>query len=154
MFYFWAVAEAGAVESSFTLEFPYKRSLGPVIGAFMTGLRDRKILGVRAANGRVICPPLEYDPDTSEATGDLVDLPDTGTVHEWAWVSEPLRKHPLDRPFAWALVQIDGADTRMLHAVDAGDRSRMARGLAVKVRWADEPQGHITDIACFVPVEG
>jgi uncharacterized OB-fold protein len=119
----------------------------------MTGLRDRKIVGVRAPDGRVICPPLEYDPDTSEATGDFVDLPDTGVVREWAWVSEPLRKHPLDRPFAWALVQIDGADTRMLHAVDAGDRSRMAAGLPVKVRWADEPRGHITDIACFVPAE-
>ena len=151
MFYFWAVAEA-AVESGFTLEFPYKRSLGPVVGAFLGGLYERRIVGVRTAEGRVICPPFEYDPDTGDATGELVDLPETGTVHEWAWVSRPLRKHPLDRPFAWALVQIDGADTRMLHAVDAGDRGRIARGVRVKVRWADETRGHITDIACFEPV--
>lgn len=149
MFYFSAVA----VETGFALEFPYKRSLGPVIGAFLTGLRDRKIIGVRAADGHVICPPLEYDPNTGDATGDLVDLLDTGTVHDFAWVGEPLRKHPLDRPFAWALIQIDGADTRMLHAVDAGSRDNIARGLRVKARWADETRGHISDIACFEPAD-
>ena len=138
-----------AVETGFALEFPYKRSLGPVVGAFMTGLRDRKILGVKTAGGRVLCPPLEYDPDTGDATTDLVDLAETGTVQEFAWVSEPLRKHPLDRPFAWALIQIDGADTRMLHAVDAGSRDDIARGTKVRVRWADETKGHMTDIACF-----
>jgi uncharacterized OB-fold protein len=150
VFYFRAVASSGAaVESGFTLEFPYKRSLGPVVGAFMTGLRDHKIVGVKTADGRVLCPPLEYDPDTAEATGELVDLPDTGTVTDFAWVNEPLRKHPLDRPFAWALIQIDGADTRMLHAVDAGSRDRISRGARVKARWAEETKGHVTDIACF-----
>ena len=138
-----------AVETGFALEFPYKRSLGPVVGAFMTGLRDRKIVGVKTAGGRVLCPPLEYDPDTGDATTDFVDLPETGTVQEFAWVTEPLRKHPLDRPFAWALIQIDGADTRMLHAVDAGSRDNIARGTKVLVRWGAETKGHMTDIACF-----
>ena len=29
------------------IQFPYKRSLGPVFGAFMTALVGRKILGIR-----------------------------------------------------------------------------------------------------------
>ena len=49
------------------LEYPggYTRSVGPVIGRFLTGLRDGKILAVRLADGRVLCPPTEYDPSTS-----------------------------------------------------------------------------------------
>jgi len=72
-------------------------------------------------------------------------------VRQWTWVDEPLRKHPLDRPFAWALVQLDGADTTMLHALDAGSRDRVSTGMRVRPRWKDERAGHITDIACFEP---
>ena len=144
-----STAPVSSGESVFTMELPYRRSVGPVVGAFLTGLRDGKIVASRAAGGRVLCPPLEYDPDTGDAVADLVDVADSGTVQTWSWVNEPLRKHPLDRPFAWALVQLDGADVPMLHAVDAGSMDAMSTGMRVKVRWKDERVGHITDIECF-----
>lgn len=136
-------------DNVFTLEFPYRRSLGPVVGAFLTGLRDGKVLGIRTAAGRVLCPPLEYDPDTGEATADLVEVGPAGTVEHWAWVAEPLRKHPLDRPFAWVTVRLDGADTTLVHALDAGRIENVTRGMRVRVRWSEERTGRITDIACF-----
>ena len=43
-----------------------------------------------------------------------------GTVVSWTWQPTPLEGQPLDRPFAWALIKLDGADTPLLHAVDAG----------------------------------
>ena len=43
------------------IQFPYKRSLGPVFGAFMTALVGRKILGIRNGD-QVLAPPLEWDP--------------------------------------------------------------------------------------------
>ncbi len=138
-------------ESTYTLELPYRRSVGPVVGAFLTGLRDGTVVGSRTAAGRVIVPPREYDPDTGDAVDDLVEVAATGTVTSWAWVGEPLRKHPLDRPFAWVLVQLDGADTSIVHALDVADADAVATGMRVQVRWADERQGHITDIACFEP---
>ena len=140
-----------AAEPSFTLEFPYRRSVGTVVGAFFTGLRDKKVLASRTRSGRVLCPPLEYDPETGESVeAELVEVGAAGEVQEWTWVPEPLRKHPLASPFAWALVKLDGADTSLLHAVDA-PRDAMARGLRVQVRWRDERTGHITDIECFEP---
>jgi hypothetical protein len=39
----------------------------------------------------------------------------------------------------------------MLHAVDAGDDSRMSTGMRVRARWRDERLGEIRDIECFVP---
>ncbi len=139
-------------EASWTLEFPYRRSLGPVVGGFFTGLRDGKILGTRTRDGRVLVPPLEYDPDTGESVQDgFVEVAEVGTVRSFAWVTEPLRKHPFDRPFAWALVQLDGADTSMLHTLDAGSRDAVSSGMRVRVRWREERKGHITDIECFEP---
>ena len=72
-------------------------------------------------------------------------------VTTWSWVEEPRPKHPLRKPFAWALVRLDGASTSMLHAVDAGDESKMSTGMRVRVRWRDETVGEIQDIACFQP---
>jgi uncharacterized OB-fold protein len=136
----------------FKLELPYKRSLGPVIGAFFTALRDGRMVGSRTARGRVLCPPLEYDPETGDGVSEIVDLPDTGTVQSWAWVPAPLRKHPLQRPFAFALIRIDGADTALLHAVDAGSPQAMKAGMRVRARFAAERRGHIRDLECFVPL--
>ena len=137
-----------------TIEFPYTRTLGPVIGPFLTGLRDQRILGARTGDGRVLVPPLEWDPATGEALAtDLVEVGPGGTVETWAWVSAPSRKHPLDHPFAFALVRLDGAHTGMVHVVDAGSMDRMRTGMRVTARWKDERTGHVTDLA-FVPEEG
>ncbi|MCL2557723.1 MAG: ABC transporter permease [Treponema sp.] len=35
-------------------------------------------------------------------------------------MSAPRAGHPLDRPFAWATIKLDGADTSLVHVVDAG----------------------------------
>jgi uncharacterized OB-fold protein len=135
------------------IAFDYTRSLGPVLGEFMTGLRDRRILGARAADGRVHAPPFEYDPVTSLPPEELVEVGPSGTVVSWSWLPSPLAGQPLDRPFGWALIRLDGADTALLHAVDGGSAAAMRTGMRVRPRWADERVGSIRDIACFEPGE-
>ena len=145
------VAAQESLTAPHVLEYTYTRSVGPVIGKFFGALEERRVLGIRARDGRVLVPPVEYDPLTSEELSDFVEVGQAGIVTTWTWVSLPSDKHPLDRPFAWALVRLDGSDTAMLHAVDAGDESKMATGMRVRIRWRDEPQGNIYDIACFEP---
>jgi uncharacterized OB-fold protein len=134
------------------LEYAYRRSVGPVLGRFFAELRERRLVGIRTRAGRVLVPPSEYDPASGEATSeDFVPVGPSGTVTSWAWVTAPRAKQPLARPFAYALIQLDGADTQLLHAVDAGDESRMKLGLRVRPRWREETKGEITDLACFEP---
>ncbi len=144
-----AVPAAPSLAAQHVLEFPYTRSVGPIIGRFLAGLRDRKIEGIRRRDGRILVPPLEYDPDTGEALSEFVEVEQTGVVTTWAWVASPRPNHPLDRPFAWALIRLDRADTGLLHVVDAGDPSRMATGMRVRVRWRAQTEGRIQDIECF-----
>jgi uncharacterized OB-fold protein len=135
------------------IEYTYTRSTGPVIGAFLTALRDRQIVGVRGTDGRVLVPPTEYDPVTSEDLSEIVPVADEGIVTTWAWNDTPRMGQPLDRPFAWALVQLDGADTGLLAAVDAGEPDAMQTGVRVKARWAEERVGSIRDLVCFEVVQ-
>jgi uncharacterized OB-fold protein len=153
-----------------------------VIGRFLTELRDRRIVGVRTTGGKVLVPPLEYDPETGDSILDsrtgpdghadgacgvdrarddgsaaagrdepFVEVGPAGTVQTWAWVSAPRRSHPLDRPFAWAMSLLDGADTSLVHVVDVESSKEMRPGMRVRPRWREPRVGHITDIECFVP---
>ncbi|MDX6284601.1 MAG: uncharacterized protein QOG53_86 [Frankiales bacterium] len=143
-----------ALVAPHVIEYTYTRSTGPILGAFLAGLRDQTILGIRTADGRVMVPPAEYDPVTSEGLSELVGVADTGVVTTWAWNATPLEGQPLAEPFAWALVKLDGADTAMLAAVDAGSASAMSTGMRVRARWADERVGSIRDLVCFEPEAG
>ncbi|GHH14228.1 Zn-ribbon domain-containing OB-fold protein [Streptomyces lanatus] len=142
------------LKAPLTVEFPFTRSLGPVQSAFLTGLRERVVLGVRTGHGRTLVPPVEYDPVTAEEIHDLVEVAPTGTVTTWAWNHAPRRDQPLDTPFAWVLVRLDGADTALLHALDAPGPDAVHTGMRVRIRWAEERSGAITDIACFEPHDG
>jgi uncharacterized OB-fold protein len=133
--------------------FDYTRSLGPVLSRFMTGLAAGRILGARAADGTVHAPPFEYDPVTFAPPEEFVEVGPAGTVISWSWMPAPLAGQPLDRPFAWALIRLDGADTALLHAVDAGPAGlgAMCTGMRVHPRWAPDRVGSIRDIECFDP---
>lgn len=134
------------------LTFDYTRSLGTVLSAFMTGLAERRIVGVRASDGRIFVPPVEYDPVTAAPLTEVLDVADVGTVVSWTWVAHPIEGQPFDRPFAWALITLDGADTPMLHAVDLASAADIHTGLRVRARWTAAPVGTINDIECFVPL--
>jgi uncharacterized OB-fold protein len=144
-------SETELLRKDFESSFTFTRSTGPVVGRFLTELRNRKIVGIKGSEGKVLVPPPEYDPVTFEPLSEFVEVGQSGIVKTWCWVAEPRDKHPLKRPFAWAMVLLDGADTSMLHVVDAGAESAMSTGMRVKVRWAEETTGYITDIACFEP---
>jgi len=134
------------------LEYAYRRSVGPVLGRFFAELRERRLVGNKTRQGRVLVPPSEYDPATGDATtGEFVPVGPGGVVKSWTWVTAPRAKQPLQHPFAYALIQLDGADTPLLHAVDAGAESRMRTGLRVRPRWRSDTKGEPADLACFEP---
>ncbi len=138
------------LEAEFELGFTYTRSLGPVIGTCFAALAEKRFLGMRRADGSVLFPPLEYDPDTAAALDEWVELGDRGVVEGFCWVKQPRQKHAELAPFAWALIKLDGADTPFLHKVRAAEESQVHVGLRVKPLWIAEPLGDITDIAAFV----
>jgi uncharacterized OB-fold protein len=122
----------------------YQRSVGGATEAFLRGLARAEILGSRMPDGRVVVPPVDHDADTGAAPTGLERVADTGFVRAWTSVAGGA---------AYALVQLDGADTSLLHVVDVEDADRLATGLRVRVDWSAERTGSIRDIRAFVPEE-
>ena len=144
------MSELEVFEAQHVVEYNYRRSLGPVLGRFFTALRERRIEGARTAEGVVIVPPSEHDPNTGEPIDTMVPVGPGGVVTSWTWVAEPRESQPFDQPFAYALIRLDGADVPMLHAVDANE-DQMATGMRVRPRWRAETVGEMGDIVCFEP---
>lgn len=151
MFYCGAVTDrqdpGDILRAPLIIEYPFTRTTGPIVGAFLTGLREQVLVGSKALDGRVIVPPAEFDPATGDDLTELVEVGPEGTIATWAWVTVPHAKHPLDEPFAWALITPDGADTPMLGAVKAPGMDAVATGARVRPVWAEEREGRIEDLA-------
>ena len=145
------MSQPEVLSQAFELGFTYTRSTGPVVGRFLTALRDRRIIGNRASDGREIVPPMEYDPDTAEALDEFVEVGQAGEIVSWCWVKQPRDAHPLDEPFAWAMIRLDGADVPMVHCIRAASEDAVKTGGRVKAVWVDEPRGFIDDIKYFEP---
>ena len=86
-------SSAEILSQAFTLGYTYTRSTGPVVGKFFTALRDRKMVGIKGSDGKVLMPPVEFDPVSAEALSEFVDVADTGVVKTWAWVTEHRKAH-------------------------------------------------------------
>ncbi len=141
--------QSEVLSQAFELGFTYTRSTGPVVGRFLTDLRDRTITGIKASDGRVIVPPMEYDPNTAEALSEFVEVASEGEIVSWCWVKQPRDAHPMDKPFAWAMIKLDGADVAMIHCVAADAEGDVSTGARVRAVWADETIGMMTDISRF-----
>jgi len=141
-----------ALRAAHRISFSYRRSVGGALERFLSGLARAEIWGSLTKGGRVLVPPVDWEPETGEATAALVRLEDTGVVRAWTWVDAPGARQPLDRAFAYALIQLDGADSALLHVVDAGDESAMMTGMRVQAQWRPERSGSILDIRAFVPM--
>lgn len=70
---------------------------------------------------------------TAAPLDEFVTVAAEGTVVSWTWMAKPPEEQPLQRPFAWALIRLDGADTTLLHAVDVS-QDAIHTGLRVRVR--------------------
>jgi len=137
------------LRADLVIEYPFTRTTGPVVGAFMTGLRDGRIVGSRRADGRVFVPTAEVDPETGDAITDIVEVSSAGVVETWTWVDPPRPGSPWEAPHGLALIRLDGADTPMLHGVLVDSVADMATGMRVEAIWRDERVGHITDLVGF-----
>lgn len=131
---------------------PYTWWVGETGSRFLMALRDEeKILGNRCeACGTVYVPPRKNCGRCFVDTGPWVEVGPEGTVRAWTVIRFAHPLQPLAPPFAYALIQLDGADVSLLHLVKE-DLDRLAGGVRVRPRFKPKElrSGHILDIDDF-----
>lgn len=127
------------------IRLPYRYTAGPAQRAALTGLRDGVLRGSRCDDCDIVLAPARpYCPRCHAATGAVVDLADRGALQGWT------TRHRGETSTTFGTIRLDGADTAILHRVEA-EPDQLAVGLRLRARWAADRQGEITDVEAFVP---
>jgi uncharacterized OB-fold protein len=148
-----AESDAFVVEGMFAL--PYNYFAGRVGSTWLVALRDeQKIYGVRhSKTGKVFVPPRQVDEkDFTDLTGDWVEVGPEGRVTGFTVIRYREPYQPLPVPFGLALIQLDGADTSLVHVVRSEDLGQLSVGRRVRAVFARERKATILDISHFTPV--
>jgi hypothetical protein len=81
-----------------------------------------------------------------------VEVSDTGTLLTYTVVYVPGENQPFEPPYAIGLIQLDGADTGLMHVIGETDLEKLSMGMRLQAVFSQERDGSIRDIKYFKPL--
>ncbi len=137
------------------MEVPYRNYLGGLASDFYVKLRDeKKITGSKCAKcNRVYVPPQSICSNCSVKIDGLIDVGDKGTLLTFTEVTYKEPVQPVDPPFVYGIIKLDGADTGLLHFIGEAQPGSLKIGMRVQAVFAEKRTGNILDIKYFKPVK-
>jgi uncharacterized OB-fold protein len=147
-----AHAEKMVLEGKVDLPFSY--SAGRTASRFFIELRDkRRIMGKRCQKcKRVIVPAQLFCKECFTETEEWVEVGPEGILITFTVVYRKENHHPKEAPLAYGIVQLDGADTSLIHLLAETDVAQLKAGMRVRAVFSKKRIGHILDIKHFEPV--
>lgn len=133
---------------------PYRYSVGPVGSRFFVELRDNKrIMGIRCPRcHRAYVPPRATCGTCFGKLDEWVEVANQGTVTSYTVVHYRSPVHPVESPFAYGIIQLDRADTGLLHLLGEVGPHEIEIGMRVEAVFREKRQGNILDISYFRPL--
>jgi len=139
------------------IKVPYNWSAGETGTRYLESLRDdKRFLGTRCQTCKIVYHiPRMHCPDCFEECAEWVDLGSEGTLVTYTVVRKAHPQlAPLETPFGYGVIKLDGATTGFLHLLSEFDDGGLASGARVEAVFAEERTGSIMDVAYFRPVKG
>lgn len=138
------------------LAAPYRKSVGKVASRFFAELRDNavcKATRCRSCN-RVYMPPTSVCSKCFSRIDEWVELNGAGTVRSYTVVhyTEPAQPYP--PPLTYAIIDLDGADTGMVHMLGEVEEDQIEIGMRVEPVFRLNREGNMLDIKYFRPMPG
>jgi uncharacterized OB-fold protein len=136
------------------IKVPYTWSVGEVGSRFFIELRDhKKIFGKRCpACKKILVPARKVCGKCSRQTDEWIEVGDEGTVQTFTVVRYSSDVQPLNPPFGYGIIRLDGADTGMAHLLHGSDPAKWKTGMRVRAVFKEKRTGSILDIAYFQPL--
>ncbi len=136
------------------LALPYTYFAGRVGSKFLTTIRDeKKIMGIKCNKcNKVFVPPRQTcDVCMEDIRDNWADVQNSGKVTNFTVVRYDDKHLPKKAPYVLAMIQLDGADTSLVHVVEGIDPDKAKIGMKVQAVFADETTSTILDIDHFAP---
>jgi uncharacterized OB-fold protein len=120
---------------------------------FLSEIRDnKKIMGIKCPTcGKVYVPPRSHCPVDFARMSEWVDLSGKGSLSTYTIVRYQEPYLPKEPPFAYGVIQLDGADTGIAHFLGQVDLDKIKVGMRLEPVFKEEREGSILDIDYFKP---
>jgi uncharacterized OB-fold protein len=137
------------------IKVPYKHVAGAYVEKFITEIdKNQRIMGTKCPKcGKVYVPPRMICVECFEKMEEWVEVDNKGTVKGFTVVSHSTPVMPLEPPFAYALITLDGSNTEMVHIIKETDPKKLKEGMRVEAVFKEKPRKRITDIEYFKVIE-
>lgn len=139
-------------ERNFDSIFSY--TAGTIRSKFLTEIRDNsKIVGTRCHSCDMVWVPARSTCIKCFASlKDFVEVSDSGMITSFSVVNHSEPFYPSKSPFVFGIIQLEGADTGLVHLIGGVDPGDVKIGMKVKAVFKAERSGSIRDIRYFKPV--
>ena len=128
-------------------------STGATGTRFLNEIKDNKtLMGTKCPGcGKVYCPPRLHCPDCFVRMDEWVAVGPKGTLNSYTVVRYKESYHLKDIPYAYGIIQLDGADTGLVHMLGEVDLDKIEVGARFEPVFKEEPEGSFLDIDYFKP---
>ena len=133
---------------------PNTYSAGAVGSRFLIGLRDKKrITGTRCSTcNQVYVPARSICKDCLGQLDEWVIVSNRGTLLTYTVCNQKNPIQPIEAPIAYGIIQLDGADTGLVHMLGEVDPEQLRIGMRVQAVFKEEREASILDIKYFKPL--
>jgi uncharacterized OB-fold protein len=140
------------------ISMPYSWTIGRAGSRFFTELKDNKRIMASACRKckDVWVPPRKRCPVCFNEIhdDDWVEVGPKGKLRHFTVIHTNNESHPKKPPFAYAIIDLDGATRGLTHLLYNTKFEELSPGIKVEPIFALDRQGSILDIEYFIPVGG
>ncbi len=128
-------------------------STGATGTRFLKEIRDnKKIMGLKCPGcSKVHVPPRLHCPTCFVKMTEWVELSGKGSLTSYTVVRYQEPYMPKEPPYAYGVIQMDGADTGLAHFLGEVDLDKIKIGMRLEPVFKEEREGSILDIDYFKP---
>lgn len=136
------------------IKVPYKHTAGAYVEKFITLIgKEHKIMGVKCPKcKKVFVPPKMICFECFEKMEEWIEVENIGTVTGFTVITHATPVLPLESPFAYARIRLNGADTDFVHLINESDPNKLRVGMKVEAVFKEKPRKRILDIEHFKPI--
>ncbi len=133
------------------IKVPYKHTAGAYVERFITEIgKNNKIYGVKCPKcNKMYVPPKMVCFECFEKMEEWVEIGNEGIVKGFTVVTHSTPVMPLNPPFAFAIISLEGADTDFVHIIKESDPKKLKIGMRVRAVFKEKPRKRILDIEYF-----
>lgn len=136
------------------IKLTYKHVGGAYVERFLREIgKNKKIMGVKCPKcDKVFVPPKMICFKCFERMEEWVEVGNQGMVKGFTVITHSTPVMPLDPPFAYAIITLDGASTDFVHIIKENDPQKLKIGMRVEAVFKEKPRKRILDIEYFKPI--